>query len=104
MTFVKYLLEISVLFFPIASMFAVGLSFTLKQIARPLRYPDRVFRAVVANFVLVPLLALVISRLLALDPALTTGMILVGTAAGAPFLLKLTQVHAQCTDERSSGV
>jgi len=71
-------------------MFAVGLSFSLKQIAKPFHYPDRVFRALVANFVLVPLLALGISRLLALDPALEAGMILVGTAAGAPFLLKLT--------------
>lgn len=82
----------SVLLFPIASMFSVGLSFTFRQIVRPLRYPDRVFRALVANFILVPLLALGISRLLALDPSLAAGMALVGTAAGAPFLLKLTGV------------
>lgn len=90
--FIKSLLAISVLLFPIASMFAVGLSFTFRQIVRPLRYLDRVFRALVANFILVPLLALGISRLLALDPSLAAGMALVGTAAGAPFLLKLTRV------------
>lgn len=88
---IRSLLDISVLLFPIASMLAVGLSFTFRELAGPLRYPDRVFRALVANFILVPLLAVGISRLLALDPSLAAGMALVGTAAGAPFLLKLTQ-------------
>jgi BASS family bile acid:Na+ symporter len=88
---IKPLQAISVLLFPVASMLAVGLSFTFRQLAGPLRYPDRVFRALVANFILVPLLALGISRLLALDPSLAAGMVLVGMAAGAPFLLKLTQ-------------
>lgn len=89
---IKSLLSVSVLLFPIASMLAVGLSYTFRQIVAPLRHPDRVFRALVANFILVPLLALGISRLLALDPSLAAGMVLVGAAAGAPFLLKLTQV------------
>lgn len=88
---IKALLAVSVLLFPIASMLGVGLSFTFRQIVQPLRYPDRVFRALVANFILVPLLALGISRLLALDPPLASGMALVGMAAGAPFLLKLTR-------------
>ncbi|NLL12952.1 MAG: transporter [Fibrobacter sp.] len=92
MALVEFLSNISVLLFPIASMFAVGLSFTFTQIIRPLRYPDRVFRALVANFILVPLLALGISRLFAFDYSLTSAMALVGMAAGAPFLLKLTQV------------
>ena len=48
--------------------------------------------SLVANFILVPLLALGITRLLALDLSLAAGMMLVGTAAGAPFLLKLTRV------------
>jgi BASS family bile acid:Na+ symporter len=86
----KSLLAIAALVFPIASMLAVGLSYTLREVAEPLRYPDRVFRALVANFVLVPLLALGISRLLALEPSLAAGLMLVGTAAGAPFLMKLT--------------
>ena len=92
MILIEYLSKISVLLFPIASMFAVGLSFTFTQIVRPLRYPDRVFRALVANFILVPLLAIGIARLFSYDNSLTSGIALVGMAAGAPFLLKLTQV------------
>jgi BASS family bile acid:Na+ symporter len=48
----------------------------------------------VANFVLVPLLAVAIARALRLDPSLEAGIVLVGTAAGAPFLIKLTQAAA----------
>ena len=92
MVLLEYLLNISVLLFPIASMLAVGLNFSFMHIIRPMRYPERVFRALVSNFVLVPLLAVGISRLLSLDPPLEAGVILVGTAAGAPFLLKLTGV------------
>lgn len=88
----KSLLHISVVVFPIASMLAVGLSYTLREIAGPLRHPDRVFRALVANFVLVPLLALGTARLLALEPGLAAGLMLVACAAGAPFLVKLSTV------------
>lgn len=88
----KSLLDITVLVFPIASMLAIGLSYTLPEIAGPLRHPDRVFRALVANFVLVPLLAFGITRMLALEPSLAAGLMLVAAAAGAPFLVKLTEV------------
>jgi BASS family bile acid:Na+ symporter len=87
----KSLLAVSVLVFPVASMLSVGLGYTLCEIAGPFRHPERIFRALVANFVLVPLLAFGIARLLSLEPAFTTGLMLIGTAAGAPFLIKLTR-------------
>jgi len=95
--FFAILLGISVLAFPISSMLAIGLTYTLKQITGPLRHANRVFRALVVNFVLVPLLAVGIARLLSLDPGLAAGVILVGTAAGAPFLIKLTQAASADT-------
>lgn len=85
------LLAVALVVFPVASMLAAGLGYTLREVAGPFRHPDRVFRALVANFVLVPLLAFGITRLLALDTAFAAGVMLVGTAAGAPFLLVLTQ-------------
>ena len=60
MVLLEYLLNISVLLFPIASM-RRGAQFSFMHIIRPMRYPDRVFRALVSNFVLVPLLAVGIS-------------------------------------------
>ncbi len=84
------LLGIAVIVFPVASMLSVGLAFTLGEIVGPLRHPHRVFRALVTNFVVVPLLAYGIGRLLGLAPAFAAGLMLVGCAAGAPFLIKLT--------------
>ena len=86
--------SVSILVFAVTSMLSAGLSFTFRDIVAPLRRPDRVFRATVANFVLVPLLAAGIARGLSLDPAQSTGLILLGAAAGAPFLIKLIAVAA----------
>ncbi|HEU4615967.1 MAG TPA: bile acid:sodium symporter [Kofleriaceae bacterium] len=86
--------SLSILVFAISSMFAAGLSFTLREIVAPLREPDRVLRAILANFVLVPLLAAAIARVMGLDAAQSIGLILIGSAAGAPFLLKLTAAAA----------
>jgi hypothetical protein len=48
--------------------------------------------SLVANFVLMPLAALGLAKLLRLDGPLGIGLLLLGTAAGAPFLPKLAQV------------
>jgi BASS family bile acid:Na+ symporter len=81
----------SVFAFTVCSMLSVGLGYTVQQILEPLREPVAVIRAVGANFVLVPILAVVITRVLPLAPGLEIGVILLGCAAGAPFLIKLTQ-------------
>ena len=51
------LAQLSVLVFVIASMFSLGLSLTMKQIIDPLRNTRMVILALVANFILVPILA-----------------------------------------------
>jgi len=86
--------SLSILVFAITSMLSAGLSFTFREIAAPFRRPGRIVRAIVANFVLVPLLAAGIAHALALDPARSIGMILLGAAAGAPFLIKLIAIAA----------
>jgi predicted Na+-dependent transporter len=84
--------QISAMTFVLTSMLAMGLSLTIKQIVDPLRNTRVVLLALLANFVLVPALAYVIQALIPLDEGLATGVIIVGTAAGAPFLPKLVQV------------
>ena len=86
--------SVSILVFAISSMISAGLSFTFRDIVAPFRKPDRVLRATVANFVLVPLLAAGIAVALSLDPAQSVAMVLLGSAAGAPFLIKLVAVAA----------
>ena len=83
---------ITMLAFVVSSMLAVGLSLTIRQIVAPLRDRKLVFLALLANFVLMPLGALGIARLLRLDQPLGIALLLLGTAAGAPFLPKLAGI------------
>jgi BASS family bile acid:Na+ symporter len=79
------------LLFIITSMLAMGLSLTVAQIVQPLKNVRLVLLALLANFVLVPLLAYVITLIIPLEQSLQIGLIVLATAAGAPFLPKLVQ-------------
>ena len=82
---------ISGLLFVVTSMLAMSLSLSLQQMTQPLKNVRLVILALLANFVLVPLLAYVITKVIPLDQSLQIGVILLGTAAGAPFIPKLVQ-------------
>lgn len=81
--------NIAVTVFAVSSMLSVGLAYTIGQILGPLREARAVFRALVANFVLVPLLAVGIERVFPMDPPVALGLFLLAGSAGAPFLIKL---------------
>ena len=83
---------LSVLVFVISSMLSMGLSLTMKQIIDPLKNARLVILALVANFILVPIVAYAITLILPLDESVSIGLILLSTAAGAPFLPKLVEV------------
>ena len=85
------LASLSVLVFVIGSMASMGLSLQLHQITTSLRNTRLVIMALLANFVLVPLVAYGITLLFPLDEPLRIGLILLSTAAGAPFLPKLAE-------------
>lgn len=91
---VRSISNLSVLLFAISSMLSAGLSFTFRDIVAPFRKPNRILRATIANFVFVPLIAAGIAHALSLGPSHSIAMILLGSAAGAPFLIKLVAVAA----------
>jgi BASS family bile acid:Na+ symporter len=82
---------ISGLLFVVTSMLAMGMSLTMAQILAPLKNARLVILALLANFVLVPLLAIAITFVIPLEQSLQIGLIVLATAAGAPFLPKLVQ-------------
>ena len=86
------LLELSVLVFAVISMFQAGSGSRLIEILGPLRNIGATVRTLIANFVLVPLLALVVIRLLNPPAPLAIGLFLVASAAGAAFVVKLAAV------------
>ena len=84
--------NVGILTFVVASMAALGLSLTIEQILAPLRNGRLVVIVLLANFVLTPALAFAIKALIPMDEGYAIGLILLATAAGAPFLPKLVQV------------
>jgi BASS family bile acid:Na+ symporter len=86
------LAQLSVLVFVIGSMTSMGLSLKIAQIIAPLKNVKLVILALVASFVVVPLVAVLITAIIPLDESVRIGLILLATAAGAPFLPKLAEV------------
>ena len=82
----------TMLVFVVSSMLAMGLDLTVGQIIAPLRNVRLVVLSLLANFILMPLGAVVLAALLQLDQPLGVGLLLLGSAAGVPFLPKLAQI------------
>jgi BASS family bile acid:Na+ symporter len=83
--------DVAIVAFVVSSMLAMGLSLTVKQITGSLSNTRLVLMALLANFVLVPLVAIVLRAVLPLREGHEIGLLLLATAAGAPFLPKLSQ-------------
>jgi len=81
-----------VVVFVVSSMLSIGLATPISQIVAPLRRPIWVLRALVANFVLAPAVALSIAHVLPLEPGYKMGLLLLAFAAGAPFLTKVAEI------------
>ena len=92
MEFLSTIVPVVMLVFVVSSVLAVGLSLTVNEILAPLGRGKLVALALLANFVLMPLAALVIARVLSLDQPLGIALLLLGAAAGAPFLPKLASI------------
>jgi bile acid:Na+ symporter, BASS family len=84
--------SVAMIAFVLSSMVAMGLGLTVSQIIAPLRRARLVGLSLLANFVLMPVAALGLAALLRLDEPFGVGLLLLGTAAGAPFLPKLAQI------------
>ena len=78
--------------FVLSSMLATGLALTIPQIVKPLRNVRLIVLALVANFLVAPAAAYLLTRIIPMAHPLQIGVLLLGTAAGAPFLPKLTTI------------
>ena len=86
-----HLQKLSVLVFLVSSMAAMGLTLTPKAIVAPLRDVRLVLLALALNFVLAPAFAWLLTAVIPLDRGHAAGLLLLGGAAGAPFLPKLVE-------------
>jgi len=63
-------------------MFGMGLTLHLSDFSYVLQMPRLIFAGIALQYTIMPLMAVVLSDLMGLDPVLTAGMILVGTCPG----------------------
>ena len=84
--------KLTLLAFLTGSMGATGLALAPRELGEPLRDGRFVAFALGLNFLLAPALAWLLASLLGLDRSLANGLLLIGGAAGAPFLPKLLEV------------
>lgn len=85
--FLTIIAQISGLLGIVASMLGMGLGLTIAQIVQPLKNARLVVLMLLANFVLVPLLAFGIARVLPISQPLEIGLLIISLSAGAPFLV-----------------
>lgn len=78
--------------FVVSSMLGMGLGLTVAQMTAPLRNVRLVAMSLLANFVVMPASALMIASVLGLNVSHRIGLIILGVAAGAPFLPKLAEM------------
>jgi len=81
--FLSHALTPVILIYVISGMLALGLSQTVKQIIEPIKNVRITISAIVASYIILPLLAASIARIFGLDPSLRYGMVLLAMAAGA---------------------
>jgi BASS family bile acid:Na+ symporter len=86
-----HLQKLSVFVFLVSSMLAMGLTLTLPAIVAPLRDVRLVLLALGLNFVLAPAFAWLLTVVIPLDRGHAIGLLLLGGAAGAPFLPKVVE-------------
>ena len=90
--FISTLANLFTTAFVVTSMFSFGLRLTLSEIIEPLRDVRLLLTTLAANFVIVPLTALLLANLLGLEEDLRVGLILISVVAGAPLVPKLAQI------------
>lgn len=84
--------QVGILTFVVAGMAGLGLGLTVTQITTPLRDVRLLVTVLVANFVAVPLIAVLAARVLPMDDSSASAVILLGCCAGAPFLPTLAKL------------
>jgi predicted Na+-dependent transporter len=75
-------LKLSIMVFLITAMLNVGTILTLRQILDPLRNVRLVITSLGVSYILVPLIAIVISRVIPLEQPLRIGLVLLSMTAG----------------------
>ena len=95
--YLQQLADLTLPAFVVSTMLAAGMSQPLADVVAPLKKPLPIVLALLVNFAVAPLLAVALTSIVPLQPAHATGILLLGAAAGAPFLPKLAELSLGST-------
>jgi BASS family bile acid:Na+ symporter len=84
--------SIAILGFIVTSMIVMGLNVTIRDLLAPMKDRRLILAAIVANFILVPVLAFIIIFIIPVSREIAAGLILVSLAAGAPSTPKVAEL------------
>jgi predicted Na+-dependent transporter len=88
----KVIFNIVVVLVALVSMMGLGLGLKVREVLEPLRNVPRVAVAILANFLLVPMLCWLITLVLPLSEGFRIGMMLLAAGAGSPFVPVLVRL------------
>ena len=80
------------LIFIISTMFSIGLGLSLRQIKNVLSNYGLIARGLIVNFLLIPVIAWIITKIIPMDEVIALGFLVISISAGAPFGPKLAQI------------
>jgi bile acid:Na+ symporter, BASS family len=80
--FLRQSVPLVIAIFLVTAMLSLGLDMTIKQVSQPLRNRWLVIKSLLVSVLAVPLIAIVLSRVIPMEQALATGLILFALAAG----------------------
>jgi BASS family bile acid:Na+ symporter len=84
--------NIFLLIFIISTMFSIGLGLSLRQIKKVLSNYSLIARGLIVNFLLVPVIAWIVTKIIPMDEVIALGYLVISISAGAPFGPKLAQI------------
>jgi len=80
------------LIFIISTMVSIGLGLSLRQIKNVLSNYGLMARGLIVNFLLIPIIAWIMTKIIPMDEVTALGFLVVSISAGAPFGPKLAQI------------
>jgi len=80
--FLRQSVPLAIAIFLVTAMLSLGLDMTVKQVIEPLRNRRLVIVSLLTSVVAVPLIAIILTRFIPMEPALAMGLVLYALAAG----------------------
>ena len=80
--FLRQSVPLGIAIFLVTAMLSLGLDMTVKQVMEPLRNRRLVTMSLLISALAVPLMAIVLTRVIPMEQALATGLVLYALAAG----------------------